>query len=133
MEEQRPAPRKRRWKRILLACGAGLVWQATHGGFHARNEPEGAPHADWPAFAWVSVAILFNAATITSIGFILSCTVAFVLAVRGYHHAQGRLDLSAAAWARDVGIGFAISAPVFWLFTLVLGINLPGLTGSGWL
>lgn len=25
MEEQRPAPRKRRWKRILLACGAGLV------------------------------------------------------------------------------------------------------------
>lgn len=118
---------------ILMACGAGLIWQATHGGFHARGEPEGAAHADWPAFAWVSAAILFNAASITTIGFILSCTVAFVLAVRGYHHAQGRLDLSAGAWARDIGIGFAISAPVFWLFTLVLGINLPGLTGSGWL
>ena len=29
--------------------------------------------------------------------------------------------------------GLAISAPVFWAFTQFLAINLPGLTGTGWL
>jgi putative tricarboxylic transport membrane protein len=33
----------------------------------------------------------------------------------------------------DVVTGAAIAAPVFWTFTQVLGINLPGLTASGWL
>jgi putative tricarboxylic transport membrane protein len=27
----------------------------------------------------------------------------------------------------------AISAPVFWMFTQFLAINLPGLTGTGWI
>jgi putative tricarboxylic transport membrane protein len=81
----------------------------------------------------VSSAILLNAATITTIGFILSCTLAFVLAVRGFHQSQGRLDLSPAAWIKDTLVGMAISAPVFWLFTKLLGINLPGLTSTGWI
>ena len=29
--------------------------------------------------------------------------------------------------------GFLIAAPAFWLFTKLLGINLPGLTQTGWL
>jgi putative tricarboxylic transport membrane protein len=33
----------------------------------------------------------------------------------------------------DFVTGFLIAAPAFWLFTKVLGINLPGLTGTGWL
>ena len=33
----------------------------------------------------------------------------------------------------DAATGFLIAAPAFWLFTKVLAINLPGLTGTGWL
>ena len=36
-------------------------------------------------------------------------------------------------WALDVATGALIAAPAYWLFTLVLDINLPGLTGTGWL
>jgi putative tricarboxylic transport membrane protein len=117
----------------LTLCGAGLVWQAQRGGWHARDEPDGATHGDWLPFLWVSAGILLNALLITRIGFILSCTLCFVLAVRGFHQSQGRLDLSARAWVRDVLIGFAIAAPVYWMFTKLLAINLPGLTSTGWI
>jgi hypothetical protein len=33
----------------------------------------------------------------------------------------------------DFVTGFLIAAPAFWLFTKVLAINLPGLTGTGWI
>jgi putative tricarboxylic transport membrane protein len=117
----------------LTLCGAGLVWQAQRGGWHARGEPDGAAQGDWRPFLWVSAGILLNALLITRIGFILSCTLCFVLAVRGFHQSQGRLDLSARAWGRDVLIGFAIAAPVYWMFTKLLAINLPGLTSTGWI
>ena len=87
----------------------------------------------WPGFVWVTVGLLANAALITSIGFILSCTLCFVLAVRGYKSAEGRLYLSPRALAKDAAIGFAIAAPVYWMFTQLLAINLPGLTSTGWL
>jgi putative tricarboxylic transport membrane protein len=29
--------------------------------------------------------------------------------------------------------GVVIAAPVFWLFTQILKVNLPGLTGTGWI
>ncbi len=117
----------------LTLCGAGMVWQAQRGGWHARGEPDGAAQGDWLPFLWVSAGILLNALLITRIGFILSCTLCFVLAVRGFHQSQGRLDLSARAWVRDVLIGFAIAAPVYWMFTKLLAINLPGLTSTGWM
>ncbi len=81
----------------------------------------------------MSAGILGNAALITSIGFILSCALCFVLAVRGFHASQRRLDLGARAWLRDGAIGIAIAAPVYWMFTKALAISLPGLTDSGWL
>jgi putative tricarboxylic transport membrane protein len=34
---------------------------------------------------------------------------------------------------QDVATGALIAAPAFWLFTKLLSINLPGLTGTGWL
>jgi putative tricarboxylic transport membrane protein len=117
----------------LALCGAGLVWQAQRGGWHARATPDGATHGDWRPFLWVSAGILLNALLIIRIGFILSCTLCFVLAVRGFHQSQGRLDLSARAWVRDMLIGFAIAAPVYWMFTKLLAINLPGLTSTGWI
>jgi len=117
----------------LLVCGGFLVYEARSGGFRDMDEPSGAERGDWRGFAWVSAGILANAALITIIGFILSCTLCFVLAVRGFKSAEGRLDLSVRAWAVDFATGFAIAAPVYWMFTQLLAINLPGLTGSGWL
>jgi putative tricarboxylic transport membrane protein len=116
----------------LLVCGALLITQALKGGFRDREAPEGALKGDWLSFAWISAALLLNALLITRIGFIASCTLAFVIAVRGFHISQGRPRPSLAAWLKDTWVGAAISAPVFWLFTKVLGVNLPGLTSTGW-
>lgn len=117
----------------LLACGAFLIYEARSGGYREMEEPSGAAFGDWPGFTWVSAGILAAAALITTLGFILSCTLCFVLAVRGFKAAQGRLDLGLRALLTDFGIGFAIAAPVFWMFTQLLGISLPGLTSTGWL
>lgn len=117
----------------LLLCGAFLVWEARSGGFRATEEPSGAVAGHWPGFAWVSAAILVNAALITTIGFILSCTLCFVLAVCGFRSAEGRLDLGPRTLVVNALIGFAIAAPVFWMFTKLLAINLPGLTRTGWI
>ena len=118
---------------LLTLCGAWLLWEARSGGFRAMEAPSGADRGHWPGFVWVSAGILANAATITSIGFILSCTLCFVLAVRGFKSAERRLDLSLRALVVDAAIGFAIAAPVYWMFTKLLAINLPGLTSTGWL
>ena len=117
----------------LLLCGGFLAWEAFSGGFRDMDDLDGDEHGHWPGFAWVSVGILANAALITTIGFILSCALCFVLAVRGFRSAEGRLDLSPRAWIVDTLIGVAISAPVYWMFTQALAINLPGLTQTGWL
>jgi len=117
----------------LLLCGGFLVWEASSGGFRMMGEADGSEHGDWAGFAWVSAGILANAALITTIGFILSCTLCFVLAVRGFKASEGRLDLSLRAWLLDAAVGLVISAPVYWMFTQALSINLPGLTGTGWL
>ena len=99
----------------------------------AAGEPSGAATGHWPGFAWVSLALLANAALITTLGFILSCTLCFVLAVRGFKSAEDRLDLSLRALVVDAATGFAIAAPVYWMFTKLLAINLPGITSTGWL
>lgn len=118
---------------VLALCGAGLIWEANSGGFREREEPSGAATGDWRGFAWVSAGLLINAATITTIGFILSCTLCFVLAVRGFHRAEGRPRASIAQWLKDAALGFAIAAPVYWMFSKLLAINLPGLTSTGWI
>lgn len=117
----------------LLLCGGWLVWEARHGGFRHMDEPAGDAQGQWPGFVWVSAGLLANAALITRVGFILSCTLCFVLAVRGFRAAAGRLEHSPRGWLVDALIGFAIAAPVYWMFTQLLAINLPGLTETGWL
>jgi putative tricarboxylic transport membrane protein len=118
---------------LLALCGAFILWEASSGGFREMEETTGAEHAHWAGFVWVSAGLLANAALITTIGFILSCTLCFVFAVRGFRSAEGRLDLSPRALVIDALIGAAIAAPVFWMFTQALAINLPGLTSTGWL
>lgn len=93
--------------------------------------------ADWKSFIWVAAGLLLNAALIERVGFVLSCALCFVLAVRGLRLAEGKsLPLGSGGWQqllRDIGIGLLLSTPVFWLFTKGLNVNLPGLTGTGWL
>jgi putative tricarboxylic transport membrane protein len=116
----------------LAIFGAWLVYQARTGGFRDVEEPSGSERGDWVGFAWMSAGLLANAMLITTIGFILSCTLCFVLAVRGLRLSEGR-PAGISVMARDLVVGLLISAPVFWMFTKLLAINLPGLTASGWL
>lgn len=117
----------------LLLCGGFMVWEAQSGGFRSLDEPTGAATGNWPGFIWVSAGLLSNAALITTIGFIFSCTLCFVLAVQGLRGAEGKADRRPVAWLKDMLIGLAISAPVYWTFTKFLAINLPGITSTGWL
>lgn len=116
----------------LIICGAFMVWESRTGGFRAMDEPDGVAPC-WSGFAWVSAGLLANAALITTIGFIFSCTLCFVLAVRGVRGAEGNADLRPVKLIKDTLIGMAIAAPVYWMFTKFLAINLPGLTSTGWL
>ncbi|MCE9657766.1 MAG: tripartite tricarboxylate transporter TctB family protein [Burkholderiales bacterium] len=118
---------------MLLLCGILLIREALTGGYRNMEEPSGAASGHWAGFAWVSAGILLNAILITTIGFILSCALCFVLAVRGFKSAEDRLDLGLRALAVDTAIGFAIAAPVYWMFSQLLAINLPGLTSTGWI
>ncbi len=65
-------------------------------------------------------------------GFILSCTLCYLLAVQGLRRAGGQAGVNAPrTWVTDFVVGLLISAPVFWMFTKFLAINLPGLTSNG--
>ena len=120
----------------LTVCGGFIIWESRSGGFRAMDHSDGPDDrngAYWPGFIWVSAGLLLNAALITTIGFIFSCTLCFVLAVQGLRNAAGRADRRPVTWVKDILIGLAISAPVYWAFTKFLAINLPGLTKTGWL
>lgn len=117
----------------MAVCGVLLVWEARTGGFRQMPEPSGAARGDWRALVWVSAGILLNASLITTIGFVLSCALCFVLAVRGLRASEGKPIGDARQTLKDAVTGMLISAPVFWLFTKLLAVNLPGLTATGWL
>ena len=117
----------------LVVCGVLILREALTGGFRAMDEPSGADRAFWPGLAWITAGLLANAALITRIGFILACTLCYMLAVQGLKRASGRSAGTPRALLVRLATRFLVSAPVFWLFTQFLGINLPGLTGTGWI
>lgn len=116
----------------LLVCGAFLVYEARSGGFRDM-EDGGGEKPYWPGFVWMSTGMLVNAALITTLGFIFSCALCFVLASRGLRNSQGLQTGGLRAWGTDIAVGLLIAAPVYWMFTKFLAISLPGLTQSGWL
>lgn len=118
---------------FLATCSAWLLWESLTGGYRNMPEASGAERADWHSFAWVSAGVLANAALINAAGFVLSCALCFVLAVRGLRLSQGDAAGNLSQTLKDCILGFLIAAPVFWLFTLFLSINLPNLTGTPWL
>ena len=117
----------------LTTCGAFMVVQARTGGFRHMEEGPPGEKPYWPGFVWMSAGLLLNAALITTIGFIFSCALCFVLASRGMRNAQGQAQGGVKSWVTDAITGLLIAAPVYWMFTQFLAINLPGLTQSGWL
>lgn len=119
----------------LLVCGGFLIFEARTGGFRDLPETHDEHPPFWSGFVWMSTGMLVNAALITTLGFVLSCTLCFVLACRGLRNSQGvsPANNGARSWVRDTVTGLLIAAPVYWMFTKFLAINLPGLTQSGWL
>lgn len=117
---------------VLALCGGWLLWEARTGGYRQAEEPSGAERGDWRGFAWASAGLLANALLITHAGFVLSCALCFVLAARGLRLSEGK-PATLGSLGRDALVGLAIAAPVYWTFTKLLAINLPGLTDTGWL
>lgn len=117
----------------LLACGVAILFEVRSGGFRDMEEASEDEAPYWSGFVWMSAGLLSNAALITTLGFIFSCALCFVLAARGLRNAQGVQETGTKSWFMDGLVGLMISAPVYWMFTKFLAINLPGLTQSGWL
>jgi putative tricarboxylic transport membrane protein len=86
----------------------------------------------WRAAAWVGGGLLLNATLIEHVGFILSCALLFACAARGFRIGADERPTPRMG-AQDLAIGAAISAPVFWLFTRLLGVTLPALVNGGWI
>jgi len=117
----------------MAVCGVLLVLQALRGGWRDVEPPSGAPRGDWVALAWVAAGVIANASLITSIGFVLSCTLCYALAVRGLRCSEGRPAGGLRSTVIDLVTGVLISAPVYWVFTKLLAVNLPGISPSGWI
>nr|WP_240786984.1 tripartite tricarboxylate transporter TctB family protein [Ramlibacter rhizophilus] len=116
----------------LVVCGLMLLREAFTGGFRELPDDPVAARPWWPGLAWVSAGLLASAALITTIGFVLACTLCYLLAAQGLRRAAGQA-VGARTWAVDLAGGAAVAGPVYWAFTQFLGISLPGLTATGWI
>ena len=86
---------------VLAICvRRQLVWQARTGGFMQRRNRRRTRAATRAGVGLGQRRLLFNAATITSIGFISSCTLCFVLAVQGLRRRQADGSLK-STWLVD--------------------------------
>ena len=116
----------------FLVFGVLLIAQDLRGRATATAPAPSEHRADWRAMAWVCAGLLLNAVLIEHVGFVMSCALLFVVAARGFRLSMG-LDAGVGRSARDAGVGLALSAPVYWMFTKGLGLTLPGLTANGWI
>lgn len=115
---------------VLLLLGLLQAGVALRQAEPLADAPADAPR--WLAVAWVSAGLLLNALLIERVGFIASCGLLFALAARGFRLGADQRP-EAAQLGTDFLIGLLLSAPVFWTFTKVLGLTLPGLVKGGWI
>jgi putative tricarboxylic transport membrane protein len=123
----------------LFLFGILLIREAFTGGFR-QLEVDASEPPFATGFGWISFGLIFNAVLMTRIGFVLGCGLCFMFAVQGLRQSQQTsnsdvqpISVRVTEFAKDFLIGLAISAPVFWMFTKLLGIKLPGLTDTGWI
>ena len=102
----------------LIALGAGLLYQALHGGWRELPAQSGAFQAR--PFAWISAGLFAHMALIGWAGFVIAGAVLFVLVARGFRSRR---------FLRDLAIGFVLALAIYLFFTQVLNVNLP----AGWM
>src|SRR5512134_1766457 len=93
---------------MLMLCGGWLLYEARTGGWRTMDEAPGAARGDWTSLAWVVAGVAANAALITTIGFILACTLCFMLAVRGLRAAESKPQGGAKGMVMDFVTGFLV-------------------------
>jgi putative tricarboxylic transport membrane protein len=103
---------------LLASLGGALLWQAIRGGFPRAPAHDGAHTTDVRGALWVSAGVLGMAAALKFAGFVIAAVFLFVCVARAF--GSKRLGL-------DVLLGVVLVIPIFWLFTLVLDVNLPQL------
>lgn len=103
---------------FLAVVGALLMWQALSGGFRNFTDSVANLAADHHGGLWVTAGVMLMALLITKAGFVLAATTLFVCVARGF---------GSKTLVRDAIVGAVLVFPVFWLFTLVLDVNLPHL------
>ncbi len=103
---------------FLATVGALLMWQALTGGFRNFADSVAGFAADHRGALWVTGGIFLMALLITKAGFVVAATGLFVCVARGF---------GSKTVLRDAITGAVLVFPVFWLFTLVLDVNLPRL------
>lgn len=101
----------------LILLGLVLLKEALFGGFRGVDEAEAAANAtDWRAFAWITAGIICNGFLMVPLGFVISGTLLFVLAARGF----GNKD-----WVKNAIIGLIIAIVTYAFFNYGLGLGLP--------
>jgi putative tricarboxylic transport membrane protein len=115
---------------VLVGLGVAQIVSARRHAEPLAEAPEFPPV--WKAVAWVSAGVLLNALLIERVGFIPSCALLFAVSARGFRIGADERP-SWASVGTDFVIGLVLSAPVFWTFTKVLGLTLPGLVKGGWI
>ena len=101
----------------LILLGLLLLKEALFGGFREIDEAEAATNpTDWRAFAWITAGIIANGILMVPVGFVISGTLLFVLAARGF---------GSKAWVKNAIIGLIIAVATYAFFNYGLGLGLP--------
>ena len=101
----------------LILLGLVLLKEALYGGFSGVDESEAAASpTDWRAIGWISAAIIANGILMVPVGFVLSGTLLFALAARGFGD---------KAWVKNAIIGLVIAVVTYAFFNYGLGLGLP--------
>ncbi len=101
----------------LILLGLVLLKEALFGGFRGVDEREAATNpTDWRAIAWISAGIILNGILMVPVGFVISGTLLFVLAARGFGN---------KAWVKNAIIGLVIAVITYAFFNYGLGLGLP--------
>jgi putative tricarboxylic transport membrane protein len=106
---------------FLAVLGAALLYQTLTGGFRRFNLASDETAPNRVGAIWLSAGILAMAALIRPLGFPIAAISLFVLVARAF---------GSRRIGRDVLIGAALVFPIFWMFTLVLDVNLPHLVND---
>lgn len=110
---------------FLGIVGVSISLQAIGGGSRSPADDSDRITAALPGgktgACWVTAGLAICALLITHIGFVLAAALLFACSAHGFGSRR-------PAW--DLAIGIALALPVYWLFTIGLGVSLPPLVNA---